>query len=291
MKLLLYGSKGWIGDQTKIYLDKQSISYIEGHERSDNVDKLLEEIKQIKPTHIISFIGRTHGNVNEKNYKTIDYLQDSSKLMENIRDNLYSPVTLAIICENLGIHFTYLGTGCLFQYDDNHPFGNEKTGFTDSDKPNFFGSNYSTVKGFTDQIMHLFPNTLNLRIRMCLTPEAHWRNFITKIVTYEKVCSVPNSMTVLPDLIPAMIDMVSRNITGTVNLTNPGLISHNEILEMYKELVDTDFKWNNMSIEEQTNLLAAGRSNNYLDVSILQKHCPYVKHIKEAVRECLINYK
>jgi 3,5-epimerase/4-reductase len=291
MKLLLYGSNGWIGEQTKLYLVNQSINFIEGKVRADYPDKLLNEIKEINPTHIISFIGRTHGNINDKNYKTIDYLQETSKLKENIRDNLYSPVTLAIFCENLGIHYTYLGTGCLYQYDDNHPFGNEKTGFTDSDKPNFFGSNYSTVKGFTDKLMHLFPNTLNLRIRMCLTPDAHWRNFITKIVTYEKVCSVPNSMTVLPDLIPAMIDMIKRNITGTVNLTNPGLISHNEILEMYKEIVDPNFTWTNMSIEEQNNLLAAGRSNNYLDVSILQKHCPYVKHIKEAVRDCLIKYK
>jgi hypothetical protein len=139
--------------------------------------------------------------------------------------------------------------------------------------------------------MHLFDNTLNLRIRMCLTPQHHWRNFITKLITYDKICTIPNSMSVLPDLIPIMVNMLVNGVTGTFNLTNPGLITHNEILEMYKEIVDPSITWKNMSLEEQTNLLAAGRSNNYLDVSKLQKLYPNVKHIKTAVRDCLINYK
>jgi 3,5-epimerase/4-reductase len=288
---LIYGSKGWIGQQILKYLDSKNILYAEGKERSVNQTELLAEINEINPTHVISLIGRTHGRIDEKNYTTIDYLQDPSKISVNLRDNLYSPVALAIICEKMKIHFTYLGTGCLFEYDELHPYGNEETGFKDSDVPNFFGSNYSTVKGYADRLMHLFENTLNLRIRMCLTPEHNWRNFITKLVTYEKICSIPNSMTVLPDLIPAMIDMVLKKVTGTVNLTNPGLITHNEILEMYKELVDPAFTWKNMTLEEQTALLAAGRSNNYLDVSGLQQHCPYVKHIKVAVRDCMKEYK
>jgi dTDP-glucose 4,6-dehydratase len=37
--------------------------------------------------------------------------------------------------------------------------------------------------------------------------------------------------------------------------------------------------------------LAADRSNNYLDTSLLQKLYPQVKNIKESIRECLIKYK
>ena len=48
-------------------------------------------------------------------------------------------------------------------------------------------------------------------------------------------------MTVLPDFYPIMIDLMSKNYTGTLNLTNRGLISHNEILEMYKEIVNPSF--------------------------------------------------
>jgi ATP synthase F1 delta subunit len=87
-----------------------------------------------------------------------------------------------------------------------------------------------------------------------------------------------------------MVDMAVNKITGTVNLTNPGLITHNEILEMYREIVDPHFTWRNMTLDEQTLVLSAGRSNNYLDHKRLVELYPNVKHIKEAVRECLEKY-
>jgi hypothetical protein len=99
---------------------------------------------------------------------------------------------------------------------------------------------------------------------MPITGQENPRNFITKITTYEKICSIPNSMTVLPELLPLIIDMMRNKTVGTLNFTNPGLISHNEILEMYRELVDPDFKWENFSQEEQRKILASDRSNNFL---------------------------
>ena len=60
----------------------------------------------------------------------------------------------------------------------------------------------SIVKGFTDRLMKLNnTNVLNLRIRMPINDTYNPRNFITKITNYEKVCSISNSMTVLPDLL------------------------------------------------------------------------------------------
>ena len=50
-----------------------------------------------------------------------------------------------------------------------------------------------------------------------------------------------------------------------MNYTNPGAISHNEILELYKQYVDPDFAWSNFSIEEQAKVIKAARSNNLLD--------------------------
>jgi hypothetical protein len=134
-------------------------------------------------------------------------------------------------------------------------------------------------------------NVLNLRIRMPITNIKNDRNFITKITKYEKICSIKNSMTVLPELLPLVLDMMKNKIIGTINLTNPGLISHNEILEMYKELVDCTFEWKNFTIEEQNAILDAGRSNNYLDTTRLVSLYPNVMNIKDAVRWCLMNYE
>ena len=239
MKFLVYGSKGWIGGQFMKMIE--DYEYLIGEARLNDIEAVKKELSDKQPTHVFCFIGRTHGKIGEKIYTTIDYLEQKGKLVDNIRDNLFSPITLAKLCENQNIHLTYLGTGCIFKFDNEHPFGEEKNGFVESSKPNFFGSGYSVVKGFTDQMMSLFPNVLNLRIRMPITGVPNPRNFITKIATYEKICSIPNSMTVLPELLPMAIELAKNNHTGTLNLTNPGLISHNEILEMYKEIVDPEF--------------------------------------------------
>lgn len=285
MKILIYGANGWIGNQVVDYLKHIYVEHIKGASRVDNIEDIQHEIIKYKPTHVLSLIGRTHGKIDDKVYSTIDYLEQDGKLVENIRDNLFSPLVLAMICQKHNIHFTYLGTGCIFDFDDSHP-----DGFIEESLPNFFGSSYSIVKGFTDRLMHLYDNVLNLRIRMPITGDHNHRNFITKIINYEKICSIPNSMTVLPELIPIAIDMMNKNMSGTFNMTNPGMISHNEILEMYRENVDPGFTWTNFSIEEQNKILYSKRSNNYLNTKKLQDLYPNVKHIKDAVRACLIKY-
>ena len=294
MRIIIFGSKGWIGSQFVDILKNTQFEFFEGKSRVDNINELLEEIEQVKPTHIISFIGRTHGKIGEKVYSTIDYLEQDGKLVENVRDNLFSPLLLASICSEKGIHYTYLGTGCIFKFDEQegHPFGLEKGGFTEDSLPNFFGSSYSIVKGFTDRFMHLYKDSvLNLRIRMPITGEKNPRNFITKITNYEKICSVPNSMTVLPELLPMVLDMMYQGLKGTINLTNPGLISHNEMLEMYREIVDPGFTWKNFSQEEQRAILASDRSNNFLDTTRLESLYPHVRNIKDAVRDSLMSYR
>jgi dTDP-4-dehydrorhamnose reductase len=283
MNILIYGSKGWIGGMFIALLNKDfnNIKYHVGSARADNIKDVMSELENIKPTHVISFIGRTHG----PGYSTIDYLEQEGKLVENIRDNLFSPFILAQLCNQYNIHYTYLGTGCIFKYDDNI------NTFNEDDMPNFFGSSYSIVKGYTDSMMKMYKNVLNLRIRMPITNTPNPRNFITKITSYKKICSMPNSMTVLPTLLPYIVDMMKNNITGTINLTNPGVISHNEILELYKEIVDNNIKWENFTQEEQRRILLSDRSNNHLDTNKLSNMYPDVKNIKDAVIESLIEYK
>jgi 3,5-epimerase/4-reductase len=282
MRYLLYGSRGWIGQQFVEVLHRMhpEIGIIEAQSRADDTPNVIREIDETRPTRVISLIGRTHG----EGYTTIDYLEQKGKLIENVRDNLYGPLVLGLLCKKYNIHYTYLGTGCIFS-GYNEEYKEENT-------PDFFGSSYSVVKGFTDRLMkQLDDNVLNVRIRMPITSEKNnVRNFIYKITHYEKICSMTNSMSVLPELLPLMIDMADKKQTGTINLTNPGAITHNEILEMYKEIVDPTFIWQNFTIEEQDNILLSGRSNNILDTTKLVNLYPNVKPIKESIREVLQNY-
>lgn len=292
MNVLIFGHKGWIGGMMCNLLEENNIDYVTSSVRANDKVGVERELLKIKPTHVMSFIGRTHGTHDGKKYTTIDYLEQKGKIIDNVRDNLFSPMVLALLCKKHDIHFTYLGTGCIFKYDEEHPLGDESIGFTEHSLPNFFGSGYSVVKGFTDELMHMFDDSvLNLRIRMPITDKLEPRNFITKITKYEYICSNPNTMTVLDELLPYALDMAKNKITGTVNLTNPGVVSHNEILEMYRDIVDPSFTWKNFSQDEQAKILAADRSNNCLDTTKLKEMYPNVKHIKDSVKNVLERMK
>jgi nucleoside-diphosphate-sugar epimerase len=289
MKILIYGSAGWIGSQFIAMLQDENV--VIGEARMDDIERVKIEIEDHEPTHVVSFIGRTHGKIDDRVFNTIDYLEQPDKLVENVRDNLFAPIAMAKLASEYGFHYTYLGTGCIFEYDEDHPFGREDTGFDETDLPNFFGSSYSVVKGYTDRLMHMFnADVLNVRIRMPITGDMNSRNFITKIVNYDRICSVPNSMTVLPELLPVLLKMMMEEQTGTVNLCNPGLITHNEILEMYRDTVDPDFTWKNFTVDEQRAILAAGRSNNCLDTTIMEIDYG-VKSIRDSVQDMMYKIK
>ena len=280
--ILVYG-RGWIGNMVVEYMKERGIKYSIGQARLDNLEEVKKELCETQATNVMCLVGRTHGVVDGIEYPTIDYLEQPGKLYENIRDNLFSQVALALLCQERKIHLSVIATGCIFNYD-----GTGKL-FTEESLPNFFDSSYSIVKGFTDRLMHLLP-CCNMRIRMPIVANATKRNFITKILNYKKVCSAPNSMTVLEDFIPIMVDLSLKSFVGTINLTNPGTISHNEILQMYKEIVNPNYTWKNFSYEEQVELLKNGRSNNELDTSLLSSLYD-VPSIHTSVRRVLEKMK
>ena len=81
---------------------------------------------------------------------------------------------------------------------------------------------------------------------------------------------------------------MNNNEKTVLHLTNTGVITHKEILEMYKEIVDPSFTWSNFTIEEQNQILASKRSNNCLDTSVLERLTNGgVKNIKDSVRDVL----
>ena len=75
---------------------------------------------------------RERGQLASRGLGAHSFLKSHKKLTLNLRDNLFTPLTLALACSARGIHFTYLGTGCIFTYD-------HKNTFTKVDDPNFFG--------------------------------------------------------------------------------------------------------------------------------------------------------
>jgi dTDP-4-dehydrorhamnose reductase len=285
MKLLIFGGNGYIGKQIINHINGENIEFYLSKNRisPENLDSIKTELKDISPTNILLLIGRTHG----EGYNTIDYLEQKDKLKINVNDNLYAPVLMTTLCQTEfpNIHVTYIGTGCIFNYSE------FKTGsmYTEDSIPDFFGSSYSVVKGFTDQLLKNL-KVLNLRIRMPISSIPDDRNFITKITKYEKICNMNNSMTILDDFIPIFVDMMKRKMNGTYNCTNEGYIDHNTILSLYKSIVDPNKNWVNFTLEEQNNILLSKRSNNILDVSKLSQHYK-IPNINDSIINVLNKYK
>jgi len=275
-KIMVFGSKGWLGGMLVDLCKQQGIPVAAAASRLEDRAGVEKEIDAFKPSHVMSCAGVT-GRPN------VDWCEDHQ--IETIRANVIGVLSLADITCTRNIHCTNFATGCIFEYDEKHPMPEPGTrfggsGFTEDDNANFFASYYSKTKGMVEDLLRAYPNLLNLRVRMPIGDDLEFpRNFVYKIAHYKKVVNIPNSMTVLPELMPMALKMAQRKLTGNMNFTNPGVVSHNEVLDLYEKYYKPGFKYENFSLEEQAQVIKAGRSNNELDASRIKKEFPEVLDI------------
>lgn len=262
---LLYGGKtGWLGGLLTGLLRASGKTVHHGEARLENREAIMRDFETYKPTRVLNAAGVT-GRPN------VDWCEDNKQTV--IRTNVIGTLNLADVCWNAGIHCTLYATGCIFEYDDAHVIGG--SGFTEDERANFDGSFYSFTKGMCEDMLRVYLDHLTvLRVRMPISDDMLPRNFITKIVRYDKVVDIPNSMTVLTELLPASLALSERRIPGIFNFTNPGAISHNECLAAYKKHVDPNYTWKNFTVAEQDLILKARRSNNTLNASKLTEALP-----------------
>ena len=106
---------------------------------------------------------------------------------------------------------------------------------------------------------------------------------------------IPNSNTILHDLLPCSLGLAFTKTTGVYNFTNPGSISHNEVLTLYEKYVKPGFEWKNFSLEEQAQVIKAGRSNCKLDTTKLESKMEElgmeVPEVHVAYEECFQRMK
>jgi 3,5-epimerase/4-reductase len=275
-KILVFGGKtGWIGKMFVKYLEEHNTLVFSAESRMENRSDVEQEIQKIAPDFIINCAGVT-GRPN------VDWCEDHKQ--ETIRTNIIGTLNLIDLAALHQIHLTNISTGCIYEYDADHPMGSG-IGFTEEDKPNFDGSFYSKTKGMLEQLLVNYPNLLNLRVRMPISDDLGPRNFITKISKYQKVVNVPNSMSILDDLIPIAVDMTLKKVTGVYNFVNPGTLSHNEVLDLYKVYIDPSFTYQNFTLEEQAKILKAKRSNNELSVEKLLRLYPDLPSAKQSIHK------
>merc|ERR1712227_766912 len=81
--------------------------------------------------------------------------------------------------------------------------------------------------------------------------------------------------------------MAERGLTGIYNFCNPGVVSHNQCMDLYIKYVDPSYTYQNFTVEEQDKILAARRSNNELECTKIVEALPdvHIPPMQESIVE------
>ncbi|MBI1812210.1 sugar nucleotide-binding protein [Candidatus Peregrinibacteria bacterium] len=268
MKVLLFGSKGFMGRRfLEIFPEAiiPSVDIADGR----NVGELLD---CEKPDLVINAAGRT-GRPN------VDWCE--THRMETLKSNVTGPLVLLEELGRRGIYWVHLSSGCIYQGDNNGK------GFVEDDPPNYVGSFYSRTKAWSDQILKDFPNVLILRLRMPFDDSTDDRNLIMKLRKYPRVLDAQNSLTSIPDFLIAAKALIERRKTGVYNMVNPGTISPFEIMELHREIMDPNHRFEKLTLAQLGGVVKAGRSNCVLSCEKLKREGLEMPTVRESVASSL----
>jgi dTDP-4-dehydrorhamnose reductase/2-polyprenyl-3-methyl-5-hydroxy-6-metoxy-1,4-benzoquinol methylase len=258
MKILVFGSEGYIGSNIYNYLSNQiNIQLFKGESRCDNYKEVNKEITTVKPDRIICCIGRASG----KNIYSTSYIEN--KLDINLNDNLFSQLVLVKCCNEHNIHLTHIGDGCIFNESLDKIFEEE-------DEPNLKCSSHAIVKSYTEKIIKLFAhNFLHVRIRYPISGDFHPKCLLTKLASYEKVINKDTSISIFKDILPILLNLIKEKKMGTYNLVNPESINLINTKLLFKQKIDSLLTISEYSIEEHNKEIGE-RSHVQLTTSKIQ---------------------
>lgn len=231
--ILIYGSRGFLGGELVDLLKKTGRDFIIGKARLENRQDLIEEIKTTRPSQVICMAGIA-GRPNISWFET--------NQVEGIRANIIGQLNIADVANEFNLHCTLLSTGVIYNYDEKHPL-NSGIPFKEEEEPNYSGNFYAKIRIIEEKLLESYPNALNLRISYPTTGNKNPNSFLSKLIRFKTIQSVPMSITVVDDLWPVLVEMSDKKISGTFNFNNPGAISHDEVLQIYKRIVDNNHSW------------------------------------------------
>jgi dTDP-4-dehydrorhamnose reductase len=197
--------------------------------------------------------------------------------------NTFVPFILAEAAYRHNVKYIHISTGCIYHYDysKNAPLSEEST-------PDFFQLFYSRSKIYSEQgllpLSKIYP-LLILRIRVPLDNRPHAKNLINKLVNYQKVIDLPNSVTYIPDFIRAVKHLIKIDARGIYNVVNKEPLVYSRLMDVYKKYVP-DFTYEVIEFKKLNSI----RTNLVLSTKKLENSGFKVRSINEVLEECVKEY-
>ncbi|MEO5927573.1 MAG: sugar nucleotide-binding protein [Patescibacteria group bacterium] len=240
-------------------------------------DAVREAFEMHKPDAVINTAGKT-GKPN------VDWCEDNK--VPTFRSNVIGALTLAEVCAEERIHLTHLGSGCIFYGPSPDPKGWLESDFAN---PTAF---YSRTKYSADLVLSELPDVAIARLRMPIDGVPGGRNLITKLANYPKIIDVENSVSVIEDLIQAILKLSEKRAQGVFHVVNEGTMKHRELIALYNEIVDPSHtnEWIPNDDLVKLGLATKGRSNCILQNTRLKELGIEMRPIDVALRDCMEKY-
>ena len=189
---------------------------------------------------------------------------------ECLMGNGVLPGVVKDVCESKKLPWIQISSGCIFTGTRE-----DGTGFTESDPPNFSFrfdncSFYSGTKALGEEVIADAENCYVLRLRIPFENLDNPRNYLTKLLRYQRLLRATNSLTFLDEFAASCLHCVeARPEPGIYNVTNTGFVTTDQVVDKLKAhgITDKEFEFFDSEAEFMQTAAKAARSNCVLDNS------------------------
>jgi len=282
-KYLVFGSTGYVGSEFIKQLEHQGEA-APSYKEFKTFRIILDYLHYIKPNVVVNAAGYT----GKPNVDACETQKDQCYF-----GNVLFPVWLAQACDLLSIPFAHVSSGCIYN-------GYDKV-YTENDESDFsFKQNncsfYSGTKAEAELLLREFPQAYIWRLRIPFNKEHSPRNYLTKMLNYNKILNLDNSISHKEEFVSTCLKTITNNIPyGIYNVTNEGYINAKRVFELFalhrpefKELINSKTFYTD--VEEFMKDAVAPRSNCVLNTDKLFSHGLRMRHAEDVVTECIIKY-
>ena len=286
--IYLLGGSGYVGQAYQSLLTSKGVSF-KNLRRSDldygDVAALTAALKANRPSFLINAAGYT-GKPNV----------DACELhkTECLFGNAVLPGRIAEACEAAGVPWGHVSSGCI--YTGKRADG---TGFSETDAPNFtFRQNncsfYSGTKALGEEVLAGRPDVFIWRLRIPFDHRESPRNYLTKLMGYQRLLEAENSISQLHEFVAATFACWEKRIPfGTYNVTNPGHVTTREVVELIREsgVCQKDYQFFTDETEFMQTAAKTPRSNCVMTSAKLAAAGITLTPVHEAIKSALKNWQ